>query len=94
MGERNGLSARATIALGSLPLAAAAPLVVANLVAALHIQLAPLLAAAVAPGGRLLASGIFAARADETIAALSAAGLTLVERWGEGEWVALELTHG
>jgi ribosomal protein L11 methylase PrmA len=39
-------------------------------------------------------SGIFTARADETIAALSAAGLTLVERWGEGEWVALELTHG
>ena len=92
--ERNGLSARATISLGSLPLAAAAPLVVANLVAALHIQLAPLLAAAVAPGGRLLASGIFTARADETIAALRAAGLTLVERWGEGEWVALELTHG
>ena len=97
--ERNGLSARATISLGSLPLTAAppdvaAPLVVANLVAALHIQLAPLLAAAVAPGGRLLASGIFTARADETIAALSAAGLTLVERWGEGEWVALELTHG
>ena len=92
--ERNGLSARATITLGSLPLAHAAPLVVANLVAALHIQLAPLLAAAVAPGGRLLASGIFTARADETIAALRAAGLTLVERWGEGEWVALELTHG
>lgn len=97
--ERNGLSARATIALGSLPLVAApldaaAPLVVANLVAALHIQLAPLLAAAVAPGGRLLASGIFTARADETIAALSAAGLTLVDRWEEGEWVALELTHG
>ncbi len=97
--ERNGLSARATITLGSLPLTAtlpdaAAPLVVANLVAALHIQLAPLLAAAVAPGGRLLASGIFTARADETIAALRAAGLTLVERWGEGEWVALELTHG
>jgi ribosomal protein L11 methyltransferase len=97
--ERNGLSARATISLGSLPLTvtppdAGAPLVVANLVAALHIQLAPLLAAAVAPGGRLLASGIFTARADETIAALSAAGLTLVDRWGEGEWVALELTHG
>jgi ribosomal protein L11 methyltransferase len=96
---RNGLSARATISLGSLPLSAnpldaAAPLVVANLVAVLHIQLAPLLAAAVAPGGRLLASGIFAARADETIAALSAAGLTLVDRWGEGEWVAVELTHG
>ena len=92
--ERNGLSARATITFGSLPLAAAAPLVVANLVAVLHIQHAPLLAAAVAPGGRLLASGIFTARADETIAALSASGLTLVERWGEGEWVALELTHG
>lgn len=92
--ERNGLSARTDIALGSLPLTSAAPLVVANLVAALHMQLAPLLAGAVAPGGRLLASGIISARADETLAALRAAGLTLVDRWGEGEWVALELTHG
>ena len=92
--ERNGLGGRATVTRGTLPLAVMAPLVVANLVADLHIQLAPHLAAAVAPGGRLLASGIFATRADETIAALRDVGLDLVERTEEGEWIALELRHG
>ena len=92
--ERNGLGGRATVTRGTLPLAVTAPLVVANLVADLHIQLAPHLAAAVEPGGRLLASGIFATRADETIAALRDVGLDLVERTEEGEWVALELRHG
>jgi len=91
---RNGLSSRASISLGSLPLTAPAPLVVANLVAALHVELASRLAAAVAPGGRLLTSGIFEGRVDEVISALTSAGLTLLNRWQEGEWVALEWTHG
>jgi ribosomal protein L11 methyltransferase len=66
----------------------------ANLVATLHIELAPLLVGAMAPGGRLLASGMFISRADEAIAALQAAGATLVERWEEGEWVAAEFSDG
>ena len=74
----------------TLPISEPAPLVMANLVATLHIELAPLLVGAMAPGGRLLTSGMFLSRADEAIAALQAAGATLVERWEEGEWVAAE----
>ena len=91
---RNQLAARVTIQAGSLPINAPAPLVVANLVASLHIELAPLLVGALAPGGRLLTSGMFVSRADEAIAALEAAGATLVERWEEGEWVAAEFSDG
>lgn len=87
----NGVTERATLVVGSLPSPrGAAPLVVANLVAALHIALAPLLAAAVTPGGRLLVSGIFVDREAEAVAALTATGLVSVDRWSEGEWVARE----
>lgn len=91
---RNGVAERVTIQAGSLPLTRLAPLVIANLVASLHIELAPLLVGAMAPGGRLLASGMFATRADEAIAALEVAGATLVARWEEGEWVAAEFSDG
>jgi hypothetical protein len=37
---------------------------------------------------------MFTSRADEAIAALQAAGATLVERWQEGEWVAAEFSDG
>ena len=91
---QNGLAARSEVALGTLPFRAPAPLVVANLVAALQIELAPLLAAAVAPGGRILTSGIFVERAAETVDAFTRVGLRLLGQWEEGEWVALEWTHG
>ena len=91
---QNGLATRSHIALGSLPVATPAPLVVANLVAALQIELAPLLAAAVTPGGRLLTSGIFTERAEETVRAFTQLDMRLAGRWEEGEWVALEWTHG
>jgi ribosomal protein L11 methyltransferase len=91
---RNGVAERVTNQAGSLPISAPAPLVMANLVASLHIELAPLLVGAMAPGGRLLTSGMFISRADEAIAALQAAGATLVDRWEEGEWVAAEFRDG
>ena len=91
---RNGVAERVTVQAGSLPISAPAPLVMANLVASLHIELAPLLVGAMAPGGRLLTSGMFISRVDEAIAALQAAGATLVDRWEEGEWVAAEFRDG
>ena len=91
---RNGLADRATIRLGSLPVAeGATPLVVANLVATLQVELAPQLAAAVAPGGRLLSSGLLAARAPDAIAALASHGLTLVRTWDDGDWSAAEFAR-
>ena len=50
-------------------------------------------AAAVAPGGRILTSGIFVERAAETVDAFTRVGLRLLGQWEEGEWVALEWTH-
>ena len=40
-------------------------------------------------GGRLVASGIFVDREPEVRAAFEAAGLGVVERSVEGDWVAL-----
>jgi ribosomal protein L11 methyltransferase len=93
----NGLAERLTARRGTLPLApddAPYPLVLANLVAAVLVELAAPLAAHAAPGGTLVASGIIEGRADEVLAALTAAGFTLVERLDDGEWVSLRLARG
>ena len=63
----------------------------ANLVAALLVELAPRLVAHLEPGGVLVASGIITDRSDEVIAALDGAGLNVRERRDDGEWVALRL---
>jgi len=94
--DANGLSGRVTANLGSLPQAPTGEpylLVLANLVAAVLIDLGESLAAHTAPGGTLLASGIIDARADEVIDALSAAGFVVDQRLDDGEWVSLRATH-
>ena len=47
----------------------------------------------VRPGGALLASGIFHDREAQVVETFVARGLTLTNRWAEGDWVALELTR-
>ena len=90
----NDLAERVTSRLGSLP---AAPvdepyqLVLANLVAAVLIELAEALAAHTAPGGTLLASGIIEGRAEEVVTALAASGLAAERRLDDGEWTSLRL---
>jgi len=69
------------------------PLVLANLVASLLIELAPALAANTAPGGTLIASGIIEPRADEVLASLRAAGFALIDRLDDGEWVSVRMEH-
>jgi ribosomal protein L11 methyltransferase len=90
----NDLADRVTANLGSLPAKPSAEsyqLVLANLVAAVLIELAEPLAAHTAPGGTLLASGIIDTRADEVLAVLCAAGFVLDTRLDDGEWVSLRL---
>lgn len=65
------------------------PLIMANLVAAILVDLAPRLGAHAAPGGTLIASGIIDSRADEVEAALAAAGFVAEERLADGDWVTL-----
>ena len=77
---------------GSLPLEAPQEfhLVVANLIAGLLIDLSNELAQVVRPGGLLLASGIFHERESEVVSAFSAAGLRVVSRVEEADWVVIE----
>jgi ribosomal protein L11 methyltransferase len=92
----NGISLQA--AQGSLPTEGGPfDLVLANLVAGLLVELAADLARALRPGdgssgsgGRLLASGIFVDREPEVRRAFAAAGLRIVGREQETDWVALE----
>jgi ribosomal protein L11 methyltransferase len=75
---------------GSLPSGEAAfDVVLANLIAGVLVPLAPALHDELRPGGALIASGIFIDREGEVRAAFGAAGLTVVERLAEGDWVAL-----
>jgi len=89
--RRNRVAPRLRAWRGSLP-SGAAPfdLVVANLIASLLAALAADLVAELRPGGRLLASGIFVDREASVRAAFAAAGLRVLRREAEGEWVALE----
>jgi ribosomal protein L11 methyltransferase len=88
---RNDLSGRIDAREGSLP-SGEAPfkIVLANLIAGVLIPLAPLLRAELARDGTLLGSGIFVDREAEVVAAFEAAGLAIVGREAEGDWVALE----
>jgi ribosomal protein L11 methyltransferase len=64
-------------------------LIVANILANVHVLLAPHLAKALKPGGLLVTSGIIADREADVAEAFAAAGVQEIERHGEGEWVAL-----
>jgi ribosomal protein L11 methyltransferase len=64
--------------------------VLANLIAGILVELAPHLATELAPGGTLIASGIFADREVAVREALEGAGLRVRNRWHESDWVALE----
>jgi ribosomal protein L11 methyltransferase len=91
----NGMAHRLTARAGTLEAFGVAPypLVLANLVAVVLVELAPRLAAHIEPGGTLLASGIITERAAEVVSALSAAGLLLDERVDDGEWVSLRMAR-
>jgi ribosomal protein L11 methyltransferase len=72
-------------------LAAAAPfdLVFANILKGPLIELAPAMAAHVAPGGRIILSGLLVVQAEAVTAAYLAQGFTLDSRDDIGEWSTL-----
>ncbi|HEY8179776.1 MAG TPA: 50S ribosomal protein L11 methyltransferase [Candidatus Limnocylindria bacterium] len=91
----NGVADRLSVRQGTLEDATPEPypLILANLVAAVLIELAPRLTAHLAPDGTLLASGIIDTRADEVEAVLAASGLQAAERRVDGEWVSLRMVR-
>ncbi|MCL4514115.1 MAG: 50S ribosomal protein L11 methyltransferase [Firmicutes bacterium] len=68
-----------------------ADVIVANLVAALIISLAPVFARRLSPGGILIAAGIVKPRALEVEEALARAGFALLERREREDWICLRL---
>lgn len=92
--RRNRVVRRLRARQGRLPSAAPAfDLVLANLIAGVLVPLAPLLRDELRPGGTLVASGIFVDREAEVRIAFEAAGLAVVGRRAEGDWVALDATR-
>lgn len=89
----NGVTAFLRIEEGTLesvsPVAAGWDRVVVNILAGVIIDLAPRLARCLAPGGVLVASGIIDDSAPTVATALTAAGLDVIERRVEQDWVAL-----
>jgi ribosomal protein L11 methyltransferase len=72
-------------------IAAAAPfdLVLANILMGPLVDLAPAMAAHVAPGGHVILSGLLTGQAEAVIAAYAAAGFDLAEREDIGDWATL-----
>jgi len=89
--DANGLGDRVDARAGSLPAEATErfPLVVANLVASVLVELAPRLATHAEMGATVLASGIIDRRASEVVAAFNDVGLAVRERIEDDEWVSL-----
>lgn len=87
----NGLTRHIRVRQGTVPTGEPPfDMVLANLIASLLVKLAPDLRAEMAPGARILASGIFRDREGDVVAAFLSAGLTMGRRWAEEDWVALE----
>jgi ribosomal protein L11 methyltransferase len=91
--RRNGVADRVRGVLASIDAWAgpAAPLVVANLLAAAHVTLAPTLARLVSPGGSLIAGGLLTAEVPAVAGAFAAAGCWLVEVAEHEGWASLLL---
>ncbi len=88
--RRNRLGRRLRARVGSVPTDEPPwDVVLANLIAGVHVPLAPALRAELRPGGTLLASGIFVDREAEVRAAFEAAGLQVEARTAEGDWIAV-----
>jgi ribosomal protein L11 methyltransferase len=89
--RRNRVARRLRAWRGSVPTGAGPfDLVAANLIASVLVALADDLAAEMRSGGRLLASGIFVDREGAVRVAFEDAGLRVLRREAEGDWVALE----
>ncbi|MBE0487503.1 MAG: 50S ribosomal protein L11 methyltransferase [Halomonas sp.] len=65
------------------------PIVVANILAGPLVELAPMIAGHLAPGGRLALSGILAAQAEEVLDAYRNQGLAMDEPVASEGWVRL-----
>jgi ribosomal protein L11 methyltransferase len=89
--RRNAVARRVRARQGSVPTSDGPfDVILANLIATLLVRLASQLHDQLAPGGILVASGIFVDREVDVREAFAAAGLPVAKRAVDGDWVALE----
>jgi ribosomal protein L11 methyltransferase len=94
--ERNGLAGQIETAVGSAQAGGGRRwgIVIANILAHILIDLMPDLAAAVAPGGRLILSGLIAGQEAGVTGAAVAQSLEIIDRRVIEDWVALVARRG
>ena len=93
--ERNGVAERVAVRHGSLEAAPDQPvdLILANITIRTLLELHPLLAAHLRPGGRAVLSGVLDERVDELLEVLRAHGWRHERTEHEQDWVAVLLTR-
>ena len=91
--RRNRVADQINVQEGGIPANKRYDLILANLTADLLQHLAPEIAAATAPNGRLIASGFLTARQEEVAQALANAGLHPAKTRTEDDWSALVATN-
>jgi len=93
--RRNRLSRQVKVVRGTLK-GPTGPfgLILANLSAPVLTELAPAIAASLASGGRLVASGLLVGRADDLERLYAGLGLESLDRRTSGDWAALVLGRG
>jgi ribosomal protein L11 methyltransferase len=100
--RRNGIDGIVRAAAGSLgdgwpfaePAAGRFDVVVANIIASVIVRLAPDLTGALAPGGRLIVSGVIEEREAEVVNALEAAGARIAGIRAMADWRCIEAVRG
>jgi ribosomal protein L11 methyltransferase len=87
---RNGVSERVTLIRGDaevlLPLIGPVRVILANILSAVLVELAPAMRRALAPEGRAILSGILVSERDALAAAFAADGWAIERELVEGEW--------
>ena len=69
-----------------LPLVAPVSLVLANIISSVVMELSPIMARALPPGGKAVISGILVTEREHLLASLAADGWILESELREGEW--------
>lgn len=88
--QRNGVADRVKAHQGDQPGAETRDVVIANILAGILERLAPQLVASVAPGGRLVLTGILAEQAESVQGRYGKAGLRIMPAAEQDGWVRME----
>ncbi len=93
--ERNGVADRIAVLEGNaedlLPLVAPVRLILANIISSVLLELLPLIAASLAPGGQVILSGILVEERPRMLEALAAHGWIVEAEDAEEQWWSVRL---